>query len=67
MQTLPWIVDAGQRLAKCHADAESTDKLTRISAECLLGVARQDLKQATETVAFLKKCYAAPAAAGQGL
>ena len=54
----PWIIVAGEFLAKCHADAESPDGLTRASAETWLGVAKADLKRSTETVALLKRCLA---------
>ncbi|MGA0985073.1 MAG: hypothetical protein ACO3ST_10490 [Burkholderiaceae bacterium] len=54
----PWVVQAGAFLAKCHAQLESNDSLTRASAESWLGVAKADLKRSTEQVAFLKTCYA---------
>lgn len=53
-----WIIATGEFLAKCHAELESTDSLTRVSAESWLGVAKADLKRSTETVSYLKACLA---------
>jgi hypothetical protein len=54
----PWVVAAGQLLAKAHAELDSPDALTRVSAESWLGVAKAELKRSTETVSFLKACLA---------
>ena len=51
-----WIIAAGRHLAKCHLELESTDALTRVSAESWLGVAKADLKKATEQASYLNAC-----------
>ena len=53
-----WIVAANEFLAKCHAETKAPDHLRRASAETWLGVAKADLKRATEQVSYLKKCLA---------
>jgi hypothetical protein len=58
IETTPWVVATGEFLAKCHAQIESPDSLTRASAETWLGVAKADLKRSTETVSYLKACLA---------
>lgn len=60
----PWIIAAGEFLAKCHAELEEPDHLRRASAETWLGVAKADLKRSTEQVAYLKQCLALACAEG---
>jgi hypothetical protein len=61
-ETTPWIAAAGEFLAKCHADTEAPEQIRRASAETWLGVAKADLKRATEQVSYLKRCLALEAA-----
>lgn len=59
METSPWIIAAGKFLAKCHEEIEAPEQIRRKSAETWLGIAKADLKRATEQVAHLKRCLAA--------
>ena len=58
MQTLPWIVEAGEFYATVYEQTESEDQLTRMSAECKWGMAKDALAKATATVAYLNACFA---------
>ena len=56
MQTTPWIIEAGEFYAEIYAQTESTDQLTRKSAETKWGIAKDLLAKATSTVAYLNAC-----------
>lgn len=57
MQNLPWIVEAGEFYAAISAQFEDECQITRMSAECKWGMAKDNFAKATATVAFLNACY----------
>lgn len=58
MQNRSWIVEAGEFYALVSSQLESTDQVTRMSAECKWGMAKDAFAKATATAAFLDACYA---------
>ena len=60
--TAPWTVAAGELIAKLAADAQSSDALTRLSAESMIGPARAELALSIATVRGLEACLALEAA-----
>lgn len=58
----PWIVAAGELVAKHHAATSSPDQLTAVAAGCSLAVAKADLQAAKDAVSLLKVCLALPSA-----
>lgn len=58
MQTNSWIVEAADFYALISDQLDSTDQLTRMSAESKWGMAKEQLAKATATASFLNACLA---------
>ena len=56
-KSLPWIVEAGELVARFQRELSSNDTLTRYAAESGIGVAKATIRNAIDAVQLLNKCY----------
>lgn len=62
MTATPWVVAAGELIARLTADKKSPDQLTRLSADSMIGPAKAELARALATIRELEACLALEAA-----